>query len=110
MTTPDHIDVDISALQSYSGQLGYYQSEADGFGRLIDVADVSGEAWGVMGAFAKGQYTEKLTELRSLLEEMKSGVEALSTKISDTAATYQGTEDDAVMRFGAHEAVIDGPR
>jgi len=28
----------------------------------------------------------------------------------DTAAVYQGQEDDTVIRFGQHEAMIDGPR
>ena len=110
MTNPDHTDVDLAALTSYAGQLGYYETEADNFGRLVDTADVTNEAWGVMGVWAKQSYTDQLADLRSLLADMKEGVETLSAKITDTAAVYQGTEDDAVMRFGAHEAYLDGPR
>ena len=98
----------VDALHAYAGQLGYYGAEADKFGGLVDEADVSGEAWGIMGAFAKSGYTDRLTELRSLLEEMKQGVEALTTKMQDTAAIYQGTEDAAVMEFGRHQAMVDG--
>ncbi|WP_156753281.1 hypothetical protein [Actinokineospora pegani] len=96
------------ALSAYSTQLGYYDQEAGKFGGLVDEADVSNEAWGVMGAFAKSGYTERLTELRSLLEEMKQGVEQIQTAMRDTAAIYQGTEDAAVMTFGGHQAMVDG--
>jgi uncharacterized protein YukE len=110
MSPPDGIQVDVPALTAYAKQLGYYETEADNFGRLVDQADVTNEAWGIMGAWAKKAYVDRLTELRSLLEEMKQGVEGLSTKITDTATVYQGLEDDAVIRFGRHEATIDGPR
>lgn len=109
MSQPD-IQVDVPALTNYARQLGYYQSEADKFGNLIDQADVTNEAWGVMGVWAKQSYTDRLTELRDLLTAMKEGVDALTTKISDTAAVYQGQEDDTVIRFGQHQAMIDGPR
>ena len=98
----------VDALNAYSTQLGYYDSEADKFGALVDEADVTNEAWGVMGAFAKSSYVERLSELRSLLDEMKQGVEALTAKMKDTAAIYQGTEDAAVIEFGRHQAMIDG--
>jgi hypothetical protein len=109
MTNPD-IQVNVEALTAYAKQLGYYEGEADKFGNLVDQADVTNEAWGVMGVWAKQSYAEKLGELRSLLAEMKEGVAALTTKISDTAAVYQGQEDDTVIRFGQHQAMIDGPR
>lgn len=111
MSSPsDGIQVDTAALTSYAGQLGYYGSEADRFGAVIDQADVTNEAWGVVGIWAKQSYTERLTELRSLLAEMKEGVETLTGKISDTAAVYDGQEEDTVIRFGQHEAMLDGPK
>ncbi len=110
MTEGDGYQVDVAALTSYANQLGYYESEADKFTRLVDQADVSNEAWGVVGIWAKQSYTERLADLRSLLADMKEGVETLTTKIRDSAAVYQGTEDDAVMTFGKHQATIDGPR
>jgi hypothetical protein len=110
MTPPDGIQVDVPALTNYAGQLGFYGTEADKFGTLVDQADVTDEAWGVVGIWAKKSYTDRLEELRSLLAEMKEGVETLTTKISDTAAVYQGQEEDTVIRFGQHEAMIDGPK
>lgn len=107
MTNPD-IQVNVAALTSYANQLGLYETEADNFGRVIDEADVTNEAWGVIGIWAKEGYTQRLTELRDLLAEMKEGVQNLSTKMTDTALAYQNTEEDTVIRFGQHEAMIDG--
>ena len=110
MTNPDGTHVDLSALTSYSSQLGYYSSEADRFGAVIDQADVTNEAWGLIGIWAKQSYTDRLTELRSLLAQMKEGVGELTTKVTDSVAVYQGNEDDKVIEFGQYEANIDGPR
>ncbi len=110
MTNPDGTHVDLSALTNYSSQLSYYSSEADRFGAVIDQADVTNEAWGLIGIWAKQSYTDRLTELRSLLAEMKEGVGDLTTKVTDSVAVYQGNEDDKVIEFGQYEANIDGPR
>jgi hypothetical protein len=109
MGGPEGIHVDVSALTAYAKQLGFYESEADKFSGLVDQADVTNEAWGVMGAKAKQSYTDRLAELRSLMADMKQGVESLTAKISETATIYAGKEEDAVIRFGQHEAMIDGP-
>jgi hypothetical protein len=109
MTQPD-IQVDVPALTAYARQLGFYTSEADKFGRLIDTADVTNEAWGIMGVWAKKSYSDHLSELRDLLAEMKEGVETLTTKMNDTAEVYQGNEDDTTIYFGRHQAYLDGPR
>lgn len=99
--------VDIAALSAYARQLGYYQDEADKFGGLIDTADVTNEAWGIIGSFAKQGYTDRLAELRSLLEDMKTGVDALVTKVDQSAKMYQGVEDAGTIRFGRYEATIE---
>jgi hypothetical protein len=109
MTNPD-IQVDVAALTNYARQLGYYEGEADKFGNLIDQADVTNEAWGLIGVWAKKDYTDKLGELRDLLAEMKEGVETLTSKMTDTAEVYQGNEDDTTIYFGRHQAYLDGPR
>jgi hypothetical protein len=106
---PEGLHVDVAALTAYAGQLGFYETETDKFSRLVDQADVTDEAWGVMGAWAKQSYADRLDELRSLMADMKQGVASLATKISDTAAVYAGEEEDTVIRFGEHEAMIDGP-
>jgi hypothetical protein len=108
--TNGHLAVDVPALAAYAKQLDYYESEADRFSRVIDTADVTNEAWGVVGIWAKKGYTDRLAELRSLLDEMKEGVRTLSDKIAEAANIYQGNEDDQVLRFGGHDADIDGPR
>jgi len=110
MAEPQGIQVDVGALTNYASQLGHYQNEADKFADLVDRADVTTEAWGIVGRWARQSYTDRLGELRSLLADMKQGVESLSAKITDTAAIYQGVEEDAVLTFGRHEAEIDGPR
>ena len=99
--------VDIAALSAYAGQLGYYEGEADKFGNLIDTADVTDEAWGIVGAFAKQGYTDRLAELRSLLDDMKAGVDALITKVDQSAKMYQGVEDAGTITFGQYEAQIE---
>jgi hypothetical protein len=109
MSDPEGIHVDVSALTAYAKQLGFYETEADKFGGLVDQADVTNEAWGVMGVWAKKSYADRLGELRSLMDEMKQGVQSLTAKISESAAIYNGVEEDAVIRFGQHEAEIDGP-
>ncbi|MGB3438968.1 MAG: type VII secretion target [Actinophytocola sp.] len=103
----DGIQVDTAALSAYAGQLGYYGDEAGKFEKLIDAADVTNEAWGVVGIFAKQGYTDRLAELRSLLDDMKAGVDALVTKVNQSAAMYEGNEEAGVIRFGQHEAEID---
>jgi hypothetical protein len=105
----DDIHVDVPALVAYAKQLGYYESEADKFAGVVDRADVTDEAWGMVGHWAKQSYTDRLGELRSLLDDMKAGVESLSTKITQSAAVYQGKEHDTTIRFGRHEAELDGP-
>lgn len=110
MTNPDGTHVDLEALSNYAGGLGHYSSEADKFGSLIDQADVTDEAWGLIGVWAKKSYTDRLSELQSLLAEMKEGVGDLTTKVTDSVAVYQGNEDDKVIQFGQYEATIDGPK
>lgn len=102
--------VDPAALKTYANNLSYYNGEADKFGNLVDQADVSNESWGVIGLFVKQTYTEKLTELRDLLNEMKEGVDALTDKIGQAAKIYEGMENDASIQFGQHQAEVDGPR
>lgn len=106
----DKYEVYTEDLKTYANNLPFYTSEADKFGNLIDQADVTNEAWGVIGLFCKESYTSKLTELRELLADMKEGVETLTDKITTAAQVYDGMEEDTATSFGSHEATIDGPR
>ncbi|GAA4550270.1 hypothetical protein [Amycolatopsis samaneae] len=101
------IQTNIDAISGYSKKLPFYEQEADKFGAKIDAADVSNEAWGVIGIFAKQGYTERLTELRSLLTDLKDGVDALTDKMSRAANMYRGAEDAGKITFGKYEAEID---
>lgn len=103
----DGIQANIDAISGYARQLPFYEQEADKFGALIDAADVTNESWGVIGIFAKQGYTERLTELRSLLADMKDGVDALGTKLNQSAETYQGVEDAGTITFGRYQAEIE---
>lgn len=82
----------------------------DNFGRLVDQADVTNESWGLIGLAVKQHYTDKLAELRELLETMKTGVETFSEKLNAAAESCRGNEDDAKTNFGRHAAEMDGPR
>ncbi|MFD8494959.1 hypothetical protein [Amycolatopsis sp. NPDC059657] len=104
---PDGIQANIGAISDYARQLPFYEQEADKFGAKIDAADVSDDAWGVVGIFAKQGYTDRLAELRSLLTALKDGVDGFSTKFTKAAEMYQGIEDAGVIAFGKHEAEID---
>jgi hypothetical protein len=101
------IEANIDAISGYARQLPFYEQEADKFSALIDSADVTNEAWGVIGIFAKQGYTERLAELRSLLSDMKEGVDTLGTKLSKSAEMYQGAEDAGQISFGQHQAQIE---
>ena len=102
--------VDTQALTTYASDLGHYKDEAGKFGDLVDQADVTDKSWGLIGLAVKQTYTDKLTELRELLELMKTGVDAFSGKLDQAAAIYNGYEDDTKMFFGKYETTIDGPR
>ncbi|MEU6645098.1 hypothetical protein ABZ863_21395 [Saccharomonospora sp. NPDC046836] len=104
---PEGIQTSIEAISGYARQLPHYEGEADKFGNLIDAADVTDEAWGVVGIFAKQGYTERLAELRSLLTDMKDGVDAFVTKLNKAAEMYQNAEDAGAITFGRHQAEID---
>ncbi|CAM3060117.1 hypothetical protein SAXI111661_16460 [Saccharomonospora xinjiangensis] len=101
------IQTNIEAISEYARQLPFYEGEADKFRDLIDTADVTDEAWGIMGVFAKQGYTDRLEELRSLLEELKNGVDGFITKLNKAAEMYQGAEDVGTITFGQHQAQID---
>lgn len=102
--------VDVPALKTYAGNLDFYTSEADKFGKLVDQSEVPEKAWGLVGLHAKGTYTEKLHELEELLATMKKGVESFTTKLNTAAKVYEGMENDTSISFGGHSATVDGPR
>ncbi|MEU5263834.1 hypothetical protein [Amycolatopsis sp. NPDC021455] len=104
---PDGIQTNIAAISAYARQLPYYEQEAEKFGAKIDAADVTDEAWGLVGLFAKQGYTERLTELRSLLTDLKDGVDGFTAKLTKAAEMYQGVEDAGKVTFGRYEAEID---
>jgi hypothetical protein len=104
---PDGIQTNTDAIFDYARQLPFYEEEADKFGAKIDAADVTDEAWGVIGIFAKQGYTERLTELRSLLTDLKDGVDTLAGKLTTAGEMYRGTEEAGVVTFGAYQAEID---
>lgn len=104
---PDGIQTNIEAISAYARQLPHYEGEADKIGNLIDAADVTNEAWGVVGIFAKQGYTDRLAELRSLLNDMKDGVDGFITKLNRAAEMYQEAEDAGTITFGRHQGQID---
>lgn len=104
---PEGIRTNIEAISGYARRLPHYEQEADKFGNLIDEADVTNEAWGLVGIFAKQGYTERLAELRSLMNDMKDGVDGFITKMNKAAEMYQGAEDAGTITFGQHQAQID---
>ncbi|TNC22764.1 hypothetical protein [Amycolatopsis alkalitolerans] len=101
------IQTNIDAIAGYSRQLPFYEQEADKFGGLIDAADVTDEAWGVVGIFAKQGYADRLGELRSLLTDLKDGVDGFVTKLTKASEMYQGMEDAGKITFGRYQAEID---
>lgn len=102
------IQTNVDAISAYAKQLPFYEQEADKFGALIDTADVTDEAWGLIGLFAKQGYTDRLEELRSLLKDMKDGVDSFVTKLNTAADAYRGTDQDVQIAFGRFGAEIDG--
>ncbi|GAA3537797.1 hypothetical protein GCM10022222_21780 [Amycolatopsis ultiminotia] len=101
--------VDTAALTKYATGLDHYKSEAGKFGNLVDQADVTDKSWGLIGLAVKQTYTSKLDELKQLLEDMKTGVEAFQGKLNQAAGIYDGHEKDTVLTFGKFKAEIDGP-
>jgi hypothetical protein len=101
------IQTNIEAISGYARKLPHYEEEADKFRDLVDTADVTDEAWGVVGIFAKQGYTDRLEELRSLLDDLKDGVDGFITKLDKAAEMYQAAEDSGTIVFGQHQAQID---
>lgn len=103
----DGIRTNVDAISEYARHLSFYEQEADKFGSLIDAANVTDEAWGVVGIFAKQGYTERLAELRSLLTDLRDGVDGLVTKLNKAAEMYRGVEDGGEVTFGRYQAEIE---
>jgi hypothetical protein len=101
------IETNIGAISDYARQLPFYEQEAEKFGAKIDAADVTDEAWGVVGIFAKQGYTDRLGELRALLTDLKDGVDGFVTKLNKAAEMYKGAEEAGKIKFGQYEAEID---
>ncbi len=110
MTGPGGHQVNTQALTDYANKLGYYKDEAGKFGGLVDQADVTDKSWGLIGLAVKQTYTDKLADLRELLELMKSGADSFHAKLTQAASIYNGFENDAVLTLGKYEAKIDGPK
>lgn len=103
-----NIQTNVDAISGYVRQLPYYEQEGAKFGGKIDAADVTDQAWGIVGIFAKQGYTDRLHELRSLLGDMQDGVDGFITKLNKAAEMYRGAEDAGKVTFGQYEAEIDG--
>ncbi|MFD5248848.1 hypothetical protein ACFWIW_30195 [Amycolatopsis sp. NPDC058340] len=101
------IETNIAAIAAYAQQLPYYEQEAEKFGAKIDAADVTDEAWGVVGIWAKQGYTDRLGELRSLMNDMKDGVDGFISKLNKASEMYRGIEEAGKVEFGKHAATID---
>lgn len=104
---PDGIQTNIDAISGYARQLPFYEQEAGKFAAKVDAADVTDEAWGIIGVFAKQGYTERLAELRSLLTDMQEGVDGFITKLNKAAEMYQNAEDAGEITFGRYQAEIE---
>lgn len=99
--------VQINALRGYGDNLDDFKSQADTFTELVDKADVTDEAWGVVGLATKGSYTEALAELNDLLSRMKDGLSATADKIRKAADIYEGNDKEGALQLGKHEGEID---
>lgn len=79
-------------LRAYSNKLKGQQDTAGSIAGLVDQADVGDESWGVVGLFVKDSYTEMLTELQSMFDELKNGLDNGSAKFSEAAKAYDEGE------------------
>lgn len=85
--------VNIDALHKYAGELQGDRSAVARVGGLVGKADVGDKSWGVVGLFVKDQYSDMLSDLKSVMTEMEAGLLSASDKITTTGRRYQEVED-----------------
>lgn len=106
-------NVEIEALEGYGDNLKSFKDQANTFEELTGRADVGDESWGVVGIMTKGKYDEALGELKSLLTELKTGLDTTSEKVSTAAKAYRANDDQHVVTLGDYEGQLtatDTPR
>lgn len=91
--------VRVSALHEYRGNLEQFRSQAGTFADLVAKADVSDEAWGLVGLATKSSYTEALTQLNSLLNAVERGLYHTADRIRRAAELYEASDTDAARRL-----------
>lgn len=99
--------VQIEALRGYQDNLAAFKEQSQKFDELVTKADVSDEAWGLVGLATKSQYTAALTELRGLLRKMQEGLDQTASKIGRAADIYASEDERGAILLGKQKVEID---
>ena len=99
MPNGEGFEVDVAGVREYSGKLADDKNLVSEVEGLVGQADVGNESWGIVGLFVHGKYTEMLGDLRTLLGDMKEGLQSGSDKMTESADVYQSVEDAIAKVF-----------
>lgn len=100
-------NVQIEALRGYNQNLKSFKEQSEKFDELVQQADVSDEAWGVVGLFTKQQYSSSLEELLGLMKQLKEGLDSSAAKILKAAEIYESADKQGSVLLGGQLVDID---
>lgn len=84
-------------LRAYAQKLANGAEKTSEIKSLVDQADVSDEAWGVVGWFVKQDYTKLLSALNDLLDDMTDGYNSGNENFTNAASEYDQQEDQVAQ-------------
>lgn len=84
-------------LRAYAQKLANGAEKTAEIKNLVDQADVSDEAWGVVGLKVKQEYTTLLNNLNELLDNMSDGYNSGNENFMNAASAYDEQENEVAQ-------------
>ncbi|USX49721.1 WXG100 family type VII secretion target [Lentzea sp. HUAS12] len=100
-------EVEPEELRQFAGKLDSHHNRAGEIAGLVAMADVGDRSWGVVGLLTKGEYTQRLAELKDLFADMQTGLQSGAAKFRGTADGYAEQEEALKKIFNGIQVEID---
>jgi uncharacterized protein YukE len=100
-------EVNPDELRTFAGKLDGYRSAANELAGFVGKADVGAKSWGVVGIFVKEQYTQTLSDLNDLFNDMQGGLQSGADKFRGTAQGYEDQETALKKIFEGIQIQVD---
>jgi hypothetical protein len=94
-------EVEPEELRQFASKLDGHHGRAGEIAGLVAKADVGDKSWGVVGLMTKGEYTQRLADLKDLFADMQAGLQS-------GAAKFRGTADGYADQEAALKKIFDG--